>query len=56
MLLVGNKGEDTLSLVDFASGRECARLPTGKSPDEIAISPDGKRAVLVGYGGASDVN
>lgn len=53
VLLVGNKGEDTLSLVDFASGRECARLPTGKSPHEIAVSPDGKRAALVGYGGAS---
>lgn len=53
VLLVGNKGEDTLSLVDFATGRECARLATGKAPHEIAVSPDGKLAAIVSYGGAS---
>ena len=41
-LLVGNKGEDTLSVIALTSGEELARLPTGKMPHEIAISPDGK--------------
>lgn len=50
-LLIGNKGEDTLSFVDLTSGRELKRLPTGKAPHEIAVSPDGKRAAVVAYGG-----
>ncbi|MGH6694252.1 hypothetical protein [Sphingopyxis sp.] len=49
-LLVGNKGEDTLSVIALASGEELARLPTGKMPHEIAISPDGKQAAVVAYG------
>lgn len=49
-LLVGNKGEDTLSIIALASGEELARLPTGKMPHEIAISPDGKQAAVVAYG------
>lgn len=53
VLLVGNKGEDTLSFIDLPSGKELARLPTGKWPHEIAVSPDGRRAAVVAYGGAS---
>lgn len=52
-LLVGNKGEDTLSLIALDSGAEFARLPTGKMPHEIAISPDGKQAAVVAYGGTT---
>ena len=51
VLLIGNKGEDTLSFVDLASGQELGRQPTGKAPHEIAISPDGKTAAVVAYGG-----
>lgn len=50
-LLIGNKGEDTLSLVDLESGRELRRVPTGRMPHEVALSPDGRRAALVNYGG-----
>ena len=53
-LLVGNKGEDTLSLIALASGEELARLPTGKMPHEIAISPDGKQAAVVATSRPSD--
>ena len=53
VLLVGNKGEDTLSFIDLASGRELARQPTGRMPHEIAISPDGKQAAVVAYGGTT---
>jgi YVTN family beta-propeller protein len=53
VLLIGNKGEDTLSFVDLASGQELGRQPTGKAPHEIAVSPDGKTAAVVAYGGKS---
>lgn len=49
-LLVGNKGEDTLSFIDLASGKEIARRDTGKNPHEVAISPDGRLAAIVSYG------
>ncbi|MEP3227218.1 MAG: beta-propeller fold lactonase family protein [Parasphingorhabdus sp.] len=51
-LLVGNKGEDSLSFIDLASGREVARRDTGKNPHEVAISPDGRLAAVVSYGAA----
>jgi DNA-binding beta-propeller fold protein YncE len=51
-LLVGNKGEDTLSFIDLASGRELGRAATGRMPHEIAVSPNGDgRAAVVAYGG-----
>jgi YVTN family beta-propeller protein len=52
-LLIGNKGENTLSFVDLASGRELGRAPTGRMPHEIAVSPDGRQAAVVAYGGQS---
>lgn len=51
-LLVGNKGEDTVSFVDLATGRELGRAATGRMPHEIAISPDGRQAAVVSYGAA----
>lgn len=53
LLLVGNKGEDSLSIVNLDNGRELRRLETGKAPHEIAVSPDGSRAAVVAYGGTS---
>ena len=53
LLLVGNKGEDTLSFIDLADGRELARPTTGRMPHEIAVSPDGKQAAVVAYGGTT---
>ena len=52
-LLIGNKGEDTLSVIALDSGAQLARLPTGRMPHEIAISPDGKQAAVVAYGGTT---
>lgn len=51
-LLVGNKGEDTLSFIALADGRELGRVPTGRMPHEIALSPDGRQAAVVSYGAA----
>jgi YVTN family beta-propeller protein len=52
-LLIGNKGEDTVSFVDLATGRELGRAATGRMPHEIAVSPDGAQAAVVAYGGRS---
>ena len=53
ILLIGNKGENTMSFVDLATGRELGRGATGRMPHEIAISPDGRQAAVVAYGAAS---
>jgi len=50
-LLVGNKGEDTMSFIALADGRELGRAATGEDPHEIAVSPDGSQAAVVSYGG-----
>ena len=50
-LLIGNKGEDTMSFVSLADGRELGRAATGRMPHEIAVSPDGRQAAVVAYGG-----
>lgn len=52
-LIVGNKGEDTVSFIDLATAKERARVATGKMPHEIAVSPDGKQAAVVAYGGTT---
>ena len=50
VLLVGNKGENTVSFVSLATGKELGKSPTGVAPHEIAISPDGRQAAVVAYG------
>ena len=47
VLVVANKQEATATVIDAATGRTLATLPTGEAPHEVAISPDG-REVCVG--------
>jgi len=49
-LIVLNKSEASASLVDLDSGDEVARVPTGEGPHEVAVSPDGRTAVVGNYG------
>jgi YVTN family beta-propeller protein len=49
-LLVGNKSDHTVDLIDPATGKSRATLPTGQGPHEIAVSRDGKLAVVSNYG------
>ena len=49
-LVVLNKAEASASLIDVATGTEVARVPTGNGPHEVAVSPDGRRAVVTDYG------
>ena len=40
-LVVTNKTPSTATIVDVASGRTLATLPTGTTPHEIVVSSDG---------------
>jgi len=54
-LLVGNKGEDSVSFINLETGREEARRPvSAAAPHEIVASPDGGQyAAVVNYGDAA---
>jgi len=49
-LVVANKSEATVSLVDTESGEILATLPTGNAPHEVAVSPNGRLALVGNYG------
>jgi YVTN family beta-propeller protein len=49
-LLVANKTDNTVDLIDVDSGESIATLPTGAAPHEIETSPDGSLAVISNYG------
>ena len=49
-LLVLNKSDNTVSLLDLASKKAVATIPTGVGPHEVAVSPNGKLAVISDYG------
>lgn len=55
-LIVLNKGAATAVLVDIASRRVVATIPTGVGPHEVAVSPDGRTAVVGNYGGQTPGN
>ena len=50
LLLVANKAPAPLSILELPDGKALATLPTGVGPHEIAVSPDGRRAVVTNYG------
>jgi YVTN family beta-propeller protein len=50
MLIVLNKSGHEAALVDPASLEVRTKLPTGKGPHEVAVSPDGRRAFVADYG------
>lgn len=51
LLLVANKGEHTLGLIDPSAGRQIATVPeTGVTGHEVIASPDGRHAFVPIYG------
>lgn len=50
-LVVTNKSPSTASIIDVASNRILVTLPTGAGPHEVAMSRDGRWAVVTDYGG-----
>ena len=53
-LLVLNKNENTLAIVDPMTFAVIAKMPTGPIPHEVAASLDGKWAVTTNYGAHQD--
>jgi len=49
-LLVLNKEDATLAIVDPASGKILGVVPTGEGPHEVDVSADGKLAFVTNYG------
>jgi YVTN family beta-propeller protein len=49
-LLVANKTDNTVDLLELDTGRSVATLPTGHGPHEVAVSPDGRTAIVSNYG------
>ena len=52
-LVVLNKADATASIILLSDGRTVATMPVGDGPHEVAVSPDGRRAVAANYGGAA---
>src|SRR5882762_3911546 len=56
-LLVLEKSDNSLAIVDPANLQIVARVPAGPDPHEIVASADGKLAYIWNYGGSvSDLN
>ena len=55
-LIVLNKSDNTAMLIDLVSGQVKATVPTGIGPHEVAVSPDGKWALVSNYGGKEPGN
>ena len=51
-LLVLNKSENTLAIIDPATLKVLARVPTGEAPHELTASADGRFAFVCNYGTA----
>lgn len=49
-LLVLDKEDNMLSIIDPATLKTVVRIPTGEGPHEIAVSDDGKLAFVANYG------
>ncbi len=50
-LLVLEKSDNALAIVDPASLKVVARVPVGQDPHEVVASADGRRAYISNYGG-----
>ncbi len=49
-LVAANMNDNTATVIDLAGQRTVATLPTGQAPHEVAISHDGRWAVVSNYG------
>lgn len=49
VLVVANQGDQSIHLIEAASGRNLAVIPTSPAPHEVAVSRDGRWAVVTNY-------
>jgi DNA-binding beta-propeller fold protein YncE len=54
-LVASNMDAHTVSIVDIASGLTLATTPVGTGPHEVAVSPDGRQAVVAIYGNRESI-
>jgi YVTN family beta-propeller protein len=54
LLIVANKSEDSVSLVNLRTLQVVGKVATGRGPHEVAVSPDGKWAFAANYEGPGD--
>lgn len=54
-IIVANMSENSVSLIDAASRKTVATLPSGPSPHEVAVSESGEWAVITNYGNSDRV-
>ncbi|MFT3677408.1 MAG: beta-propeller fold lactonase family protein [Chitinophagaceae bacterium] len=55
-LVVVNKADHTVSLIDLKQGKTMATIPVGYGPHEVAISPSGNTAAVTNYGDGAKVS
>lgn len=55
-LLVLNKADNALAIVDPASGKVVGLVPVGESPHEVTVSSDGTLAFVANYGARTPGN
>ncbi len=56
LVIVANKQAASASIIEVATGTTLATLPVGNGPHEVAVSRDGKWAVVSNYGAQSPGN
>ena len=49
-VIANNMNDHTVTMLDASTGRVLATLPTGKGPHEVAVSRDGRWALVSNYG------
>jgi DNA-binding beta-propeller fold protein YncE len=49
-IIASNMNDNTATMIDAASGRAITTLPTGEGPHEVAVSHDGRWALVSNYG------
>ena len=55
VLIVANQGDATVHLVEAATGRRLAVLPSAPAPHEVAVTRDGRWAVVTNYGDRTSI-
>ncbi len=50
MIVAANMNDNTVSIIDAATKRTVATVPTGAGPHEVAVSHNGRLAVVSNYG------
>lgn len=56
VLVVVNKNDATMSIIDPATMKVTGKVPTGEGPHEVVLSPDGRTAYVANYGAQTPGN